>query len=240
MPSSFHGGTCLEFRYASAILTGWNQNQLRKIFFLILATFITYVTGSQVTSLSALSVDTALFRVMTILVVLIPVAIFFASRLSGAFCTLVQKPSKVEFTRITHEILYHEEFLKLRDFHHHTHHIYDHVVRVAYLSYSAAKILGLDYVSTARGGLLHDFFLYDWRERKAQDAKRSQHGKEHPHIALANAKIHFSINEKEQDIIVKHMFPKAGSFYRYSESFVVSTMDKVSALYEYFLHFRHS
>ncbi len=210
------------------------------MFFLILATFITYVAGSQVTRLAYLSVNTALFRVMTLLVVSIPVAIFFASRLSGSFCTLIQRPSRVEFTRITHEILYHEEFMKLRDYHHHTHHIYDHVVRVAYLSYVAAKMLGLDYVSTARGGLLHDFFLYDWREKKAHDEKRSQHGREHPHIALANAKMHFSINEKEQDIIVKHMFPKAGSFYRYSESFVVSTMDKVSAVYEYLRHLKRS
>ncbi len=174
------------------------------------------------------------------MVISIPVAIFLASRLSGAFCTLIQKPSKTEFTRITHEILYHEEFMRLRDFYHHSHHIYDHVVRVAYLSYAAAKLLGLDYVSTARGGLLHDFFLYDWREKKASDEKRSQHGKEHPLIALANAREHFSINEKEHDIIVKHMFPKAGSFYRYSESFIVSTMDKVSAVYEYFRHFRKS
>ncbi len=232
------GGVGLEFKYAGAILINWNQNQLRKIFFLILGTFVTYLLSESTKSLSALSVDTALFRVMTLLLLFIPVAIFISSRLSGAFCTLIQKPSKVEFTSITHEILYHDEFMKLREFFHHSHHIYDHVVRVAYLSYAAAKILGLDYTSTARGGLLHDFFLYDWREKKANDEKRSQHGKEHPHIALANAKKHFIINEKEHDIIVKHMFPKAGSFYRYSESFIVSTMDKVSAIYEYGRHLK--
>ncbi len=231
-----NGGVHLEFRYAGGILINWNQNQLRKVFFIILGTFITYAIATLLSSSHPVSFtfSRALRPSLIFLLVSIPVAVFTASRLSGAFCTLIQKPSRTEFTQITHEILFHEEFMKLRDFYHHTHHIYDHVVRVAFLSYSAAKLLGLDYVSAARGGLLHDFFLYDWRERKETDGKRSQHGKEHPHIALENSRKHFSVNEKEHDIIVKHMFPKAGSMYRYSESFIVSTMDKVSTVYEYF------
>ncbi len=139
------------------------------------------------------------------------------------------------------DILAHEEFLKLKEYHHHAGHIYDHVTRVSYISYRISKALGLDYHSAARGGgLLHDFFLYDWRVRKSQDEKRSSHGKEHPYIALENAQKYFSVNAKEADIIVKHMFPKTLSLPRYRESFIVSLSDKIAAVYEYSLGLKRS
>jgi uncharacterized protein len=138
------------------------------------------------------------------------------------------------------DILAHEEFLKLKEYHHHAGHIYDHATRVSYISYRISKALGLDYRAAARGGLLHDFFLYDWRERKRVDEKRSSHGKEHPFIALENAQKYFSVNAKEADIIVKHMFPKTCSLPRYRESFIVNLSDKIAAFYEYSLHLRRS
>jgi uncharacterized protein len=143
------------------------------------------------------------------------------------------KRHHAEHTLLVEDILTHDEFLKLKMFRHHTNHIYDHASRVSYLSYRISKALGLDYIAAARGGLLHDFFLYDWRERKASDDKRSSHGKEHPFIALENAKTYFSVDEREQDIITKHMFPKTLALPRYPESVVVSISDKLSAIYEY-------
>ena len=68
---------------------------------------------------------------------------------------------------------------------------------------------------------------------EASDAKRSSHGKEHPFVALENAKTYFSVDEREQDIITKHMFPKTLALPRYPESVVVSISDKLSAIYEY-------
>ena len=97
-----------------------------------------------------------------------------------------------------------------------------------------AKALRLDYRAAARGGLLHDFFLYDWRERKATDTSKAMHGREHPHIALANARGQFEVSDLEADIIVKHMFPKTLPMPRYKESFVVSLSDKISSVYEYY------
>ncbi len=123
--------------------------------------------------------------------------------------------------------------MKLKNYFHHTHHIYDHVVRVAYLSYFFSKLFGLDYIASARGGLLHDFFLYDWRVRKKGDEHNSIHGKEHPYIALHNASLYFHVNEKEADIITKHMYPKTKERPLYSESLIVSIMDKVSTIIEY-------
>ncbi|MDX9800467.1 MAG: HD domain-containing protein [Spirochaetia bacterium] len=154
-------------------------------------------------------------------------------RRNSTFCSSLALPSMGEFNYLTNDILHHREFVKLKDYFHHTHHIYDHVVRVAYLSYFFSKLLGLDYISTARGGLLHDFFLYDWRVRKKGDEHRSLHGKEHPYIALSNANLYFDVNEKETDIITKHMYPKTKERPIYAESFIVSIMDKVSTLIEY-------
>ncbi|AEV28103.1 hypothetical protein SpiGrapes_0240 [Sphaerochaeta pleomorpha str. Grapes] len=137
---------------------------------------------------------------------------------------------------LVNDILFNKEFLKLKNYFHHSNHTYDHVVCVAYISYSIAKILGLDYRATARGGLVHDFFLYDWRGGKASNLQRNIQGKEHPLIALANARKNFSVNDLEADIIVKHMFPKTHALPRHSESFVVCFSDKIAASYEYLSH----
>ncbi len=145
-------------------------------------------------------------------------------------------PERGEFTRLVSEILDHEEFLKLKKVFHHTADLYDHVMRVAFISYSIAKVLSLDYKASARGGLLHDFFLYDWRERRASDASRGDHGREHPRIALENARTYFTVSEREADIILKHMFPKTWTVPRYLESAVVSLSDKIATVYEYGRH----
>jgi uncharacterized protein len=152
---------------------------------------------------------------------------------------LFARPQRKEFILLVDDILLNQEFRRLKKFHHHTGHIYDHVIRVSYISYVIAKALGLDYRSAARGGLLHDFFLYDWRERKASDTSRALHGREHPHIALANARGQFEVSDLEADIIVKHMFPKTRQIPRYKESFVVSLSDKISSVYEYYGMLKH-
>ncbi len=152
----------------------------------------------------------------------------------GRIPFLLARPQRKEFILLVDDILRNQEFRKLKGFFHHTNHIYDHVIRVSYISYVIAKALRLDYRAAARGGLLHDFFLYDWRERKATDTSKAMHGREHPHIALANARGQFEVSDLEADIIVKHMFPKTLPIPRYKESFVVSLSDKISSVYEYY------
>ena len=147
---------------------------------------------------------------------------------------LLARPQHKEYILLVDDILLNLEFCKLKGFFHHTNHIYDHVVRVSYISYVIAKALGLNYRSAARGGLMHDFFLYDRRERKVTDTSKAMHGREHPHIALANARAQFEVSDLEADIIVKHMFPKTRAMPRYKESFVVSLSDKISVVYEYY------
>ena len=185
---------------------------------------------SETFSLQFLSFsNSAVFHIITAFLMSLVLGIHMYKKLSSE----ATKPYRKEFLLLTNDILFHEEFSKLKDYHHHANHIYDHVVRVAYISYAISKVLGFDYASAARGGLLHDFFLYDWRERKATDLSRSLHGREHPFIALENARKYFIISDLEEDIIVKHMFPKTRAIPQYKESFVVSISDKLSAIYEY-------
>jgi uncharacterized protein len=99
----------------------------------------------------------------------------------------------------------------------------EHSIYVAYVSYLICKHLGLDYRSGARGGMLHDFFLYDWHTTKLE---RGLHGFSHPIIALKNANKYFDLNVLEKDIIEKHMWPLTLKLPRYKESFIVAFADK--------------
>ena len=145
-----------------------------------------------------------------------------------------RKPFEDEFYEIIGDIYEHEEFLKLKNHYHHNSSIYEHVMDVAYFSYRTSKFLKLDYQSTARGALLHDFFLYDWRNRDVSDLPEDKfHGIEHPKIALKNATTHFTLNAIEKDIVIKHMWPLTLVPPRFKESFVVSFADKYLASKEY-------
>jgi uncharacterized protein len=138
------------------------------------------------------------------------------------------------------DILRHEEFLKLKNFFHHNSSIFEHAINVAYYSYRICKFLKLDHRSAARGALLHDFFLYDWRNHDVPDLpKEKYHGIEHPRIALENAEKHFKLNEVEKDIIVKHMWPLTIAPPRYKESFIVTFADKYLSSKEFFEDFRN-
>ncbi|MBU2649718.1 MAG: hypothetical protein KKA81_02180 [Bacteroidetes bacterium] len=138
-----------------------------------------------------------------------------------------RKPEEKEYDEIAKDILDNPNFLKLQNYYHHDSSILDHVKKVSYLSYRIAKYLKLDYRSAIRGALLHDFFLYDWRDHHEPElAKEKLHGFAHPKIALKNSEENFSINEIEKDIIIKHMWPLTLRPPRYRESFVVTFADK--------------
>ncbi|MBN1532384.1 MAG: hypothetical protein JXA20_06960 [Spirochaetes bacterium] len=150
-----------------------------------------------------------------------------------------RRPQEAEYLDIVKDILAHPEFLRLKDFFHHNSSIYEHARIVSYLSYRVCRYLDLDYVSAARGGLLHDFFLYDWRNHDAPDLPREKfHGLEHPRIALENSLKYFTLNDTERDIIVKHMWPLTFLPPRYRESFVVTFVDKYVSSREFVDEFR--
>jgi uncharacterized membrane protein len=152
-----------------------------------------------------------------------------------------RKHLEKEFYEIIDDIYEHEEFLKLKEHYHHNSSIYEHVMDVSYFSYKVSKFLRLDYKSATRGALLHDFFLYNWRNHDVPDLPEDKyHGIEHPKIALTNATRHFPLNEIEKDIIIKHMWPLTLVPPKYKESFIVSFADKYLASKEFVTKFRQT
>lgn len=152
-----------------------------------------------------------------------------------------RRPLEREFYELIHDISGNEEFNRLKLYFHHNSSIYEHAMRVAYFSYRVSKLLKLDYRSATRGALLHDFFLYDWRNHDEPDLARDiYHGAAHPEIALKNAERHFSLNDLERDIIVKHMWPLTMIPPRYKESYIVSFADKFLSSREFIDEFRKS
>ena len=81
-----------------------------------------------------------------------------------------------------------------------------HVKNVAYRSFELAEKFGwdIDEKKLARGALLHDYYLYTFKQA---DIGKYRHGTGHPKKALENAREHFDLSEKEENIIRSHMWP---------------------------------
>lgn len=141
-----------------------------------------------------------------------------------------------EFETIVGDILTHSEFQKLKKIDHHGNGLYEHSVAVGYYSYRVAKVLRMDYESVARGATLHDFFVEPWqgKKKKSKGIKRikEMHGFSHPKTALINAERYFEIDERQADMIVKHMFPLTIIPPMNSGSWVVTAVDKCVATRE--------
>lgn len=139
-----------------------------------------------------------------------------------------------EYNECIEDLLELDEVKQLGDFEQHCHTSrFQHSLNVSYYSYLVCKALGLDYRSAARGGLLHDLFLYNWREVKTPQ----KHAFYHPKAALSTAEKICNLNKIERDIIVKHMWPVTISFPRYAESYVITFVDKYCASIEVVSYF---
>lgn len=112
-----------------------------------------------------------------------------------------------------------------------------HSIGVSYLSYCICKKWKLDYVSAARAGLLHDFYLYDWHIYP-KESNDIFHGFTHPRKALKNAEENFELNWKEKDIVLRHMWPLTPMPPRTLEGFVVVFVDKYCGILEIIDQFR--
>lgn len=135
-----------------------------------------------------------------------------------------------EYESYVADLIFHDDIQMMKQFNHHSSvTCFEHSVNVSIYSYLLCKTIGLDYKSAARGGLLHDLFLYDWRVTKLDSGK---HGFIHPKIALSNADRLFELNDIEKDIIIKHMFPLTLRPPMYKESVVVCMVDKLCAALE--------
>ncbi len=135
-----------------------------------------------------------------------------------------------EYIALVEDLIYTEDVQKLKEFtqHHYSNRL-DHSIQVSYKSYLLAKKFGGDKRATARAGLLHDLFYYDWRDTKMGEGT---HAYVHPRIALENAKKLTDISPLEEDIIVKHMFGATIAPPKYKESYIVTLVDKYCACEE--------
>ena len=136
-----------------------------------------------------------------------------------------------EYIEIVSELLKNEKVLEMKQYRqHHNISCFDHCLFVSYNTYLICKKHKLDYISAARAGLLHDLFLYDWRKR--ENGRKGLHAFTHPKEALKQALTITELNDKEQDIIENHMWPVTPKFPRYKETYIITLVDKYSAVAE--------
>ena len=139
----------------------------------------------------------------------------------------------IEFQDIITPIMENETVQQMKNFRqHYETSCFEHCYMAAYYCYLICKKFHLDYISAARAAMLHDLFLYDWRER--QPDRKGLHAFTHGKKACENACNLFDLNEKEKDIILKHMWPVTISFPTSFEGFILTFVDKYCALSESF------
>jgi len=110
---------------------------------------------------------------------------------------------------------------------------FSHCVSVAYYSLMIAARLKIPFnaKSLVTGGLLHDYYLYDWREMRITHLKNSYI---HPKVAAHNAVRDYAVSELEENIIARHMFPITPIPPKHWEGLIVCVTDKICGLAETF------
>ena len=105
---------------------------------------------------------------------------------------------------------------------------YEHSVFVSYTAFRLAERMGLDSRTAARGGLLHDLYLYD-----PHTLHSYQQCFAHPVAAARNAAaLCGGLTPKEENIILAHMWPIARRRPHSGEAYAVCLADKVCAIAE--------
>lgn len=156
----------------------------------------------------------------------------------NSILTKMDLTQSTEFKLLVEDLISNETVQEMKQYRqHYDTSTFEHCLYVSYISYKICKKLKLDYKAAARAGMLHDLFLYDWRNSKKLLNLERSHAFIHPKIALENASKLFELTKKEKDIIKKHMWPVTIAFPRYPESFIVTFVDKYSAIQESFVFY---
>ncbi len=138
-----------------------------------------------------------------------------------------------EFQDIIYPLITNDTVQQMKNFkQHYETSCFEHCYTAAYYCYCICKKLNLDYKSATRAAMLHDLFLYDWRKR--QPDRKGLHAFTHGKTACENASKLFDLNDKEKDIIEKHMWPVTIAFPKSIEGFILTFVDKYCALSESF------
>lgn len=89
--------------------------------------------------------------------------------------------------------------------------------------------LGWDAKTAARAGLLHDFCVYDFKDKLPKGEIQAYY---HPRVAASTSERHFLISDKERQAILSHMFP-LGPLPESREAWLISLADKLCAISEF-------
>ena len=117
---------------------------------------------------------------------------------------------------------------------------YIHSFMVAKLAVKRAlrrKKKKLDLKSILIASILHDYYLYDWRDNKKL---LKGHAKRHPFIAAQNATNDFNISSFVKEIIESHMWPYNFKYFpRTTEARIVCNADTHIAFKEAMTSIKH-
>lgn len=156
---------------------------------------------------------------------------------------MIRDKSKIledkEYMILIYDLLRREKVQEMKQYRQHYNiNCLDHCLFVSYNTYLICKKFHLDYISAARAALLHDMFLYDWRKR--ENGRKGHHAFTHGKRAYEIASTFLSLNEKEKDIIIKHMWPVTLAIPKYKETFIVVWVDKYFAVAEAFIKIEYN
>ncbi|MEG0958179.1 MAG: phosphohydrolase [Erysipelotrichaceae bacterium] len=142
-----------------------------------------------------------------------------------------QKDITIEFVDCIRDILDFDDIQQLKEFHQHLKTTrFQHSINVSYYSFLLCRKFNLDYVSAARAGLVHDLFLYDWKNK--EQPMEGRHSVVHPIVALQSARELIEVNDIMADAIVHHMWPMSIHMPRTAEGWILQGVDKLCAIAE--------
>ena len=135
-----------------------------------------------------------------------------------------------DFLALVQSILDNSEFKKLHRYKQHYQTTrFMHSLNVSYISWLIARKFGWDSSVAARAGLLHDFCVYDFKDKLPKGQVQAFY---HPKVAAYTSEEHFALYDKERQAILSHMFP-LGPLPRSREAWVISCADKLCAITEF-------
>lgn len=138
----------------------------------------------------------------------------------------------IEFQNIISDLIKNDTVQEMKKYRQHFNtSCFEHCYVASYYCYKICKMMKLDYISAARGAMLHDLFLYDWR---VKNNHKGLHAFTHGKTAYENASNLFELNKIEKDMIIKHMWPVTITFPRYMETLILTFVDKYCATKESF------
>lgn len=146
---------------------------------------------------------------------------------------MINMKERNEFDLIIKDLIDNKSVLEMKNYIQHCNtNCFDHCYNVAYLCYRISKKMKWDYVSAARGAMLHDLFLYDWRLPRKYRKNKKMHAFVHGKIALENASLVCELDEIERDMILNHMWPVTLIIPKSKEGFLLTIIDKYCAYIE--------